>query len=73
MGFQISGVNPIKLFGINYIKIDVIQGKIYLVESVFDVVDAKIGFYRIDPRSHSNSRPFTKQPLFCHSKSGLMP
>ena len=32
-------------FGINYIKIDVIQGKIY----VFDVIDAKIGFIGLTP------------------------
>ena len=36
-------------FGINYIKIDVIQGKILLVESIFDVIDAKIGFIGLTP------------------------
>ena len=42
-----SGVNPIKLFGINYIRINVIQGKIQLVESIFDVNYAKISSNRI--------------------------
>ena len=46
---QGSGVNPMKLFGINYMKIDVIQGKIWLVESAFDVIDAKIGFIGLTP------------------------
>ena len=36
-------------FGINYIKIYVIQGKIYLVESIFVVIDAKIGFIGLTP------------------------
>ena len=42
-------VNPIKLFGLNYIKIDVIQGKIQLVESIFDVIYAKISFIGLTP------------------------
>ena len=33
-----SRVNPIHFFGINYIKIDVIQGTIQLVESILDVI-----------------------------------
>ena len=37
-------VNPIKVFGRNFIKIDVIQCKLLLVESIFDVIYAKIGF-----------------------------
>ena len=36
-------------FYINCIKIDVIQGKIKLVESVFDVIYAKIGFIGLTP------------------------
>ena len=42
-------VNPIKLFGINYIKIDLIQGKIQIVESIFDVNYAKISFIGLTP------------------------
>ena len=36
-------------FYINCIKIDVIQGKIKLVESIFDVIYAKIGFIGLTP------------------------
>ena len=36
-------------FDINYIRIDVILGKIQLVESVFDVIDAIIGFIGLTP------------------------
>ena len=35
------------IFGINYIKIDVIKVKIQPVESVFDVIDIKIGFIEL--------------------------
>ena len=30
--------NPLKQFHVNYIKIDVIHGKIQLVQSIFDVI-----------------------------------
>ena len=36
-------------FGIKYIKIDVILGTIQLVESIFDVIYAKIGFIGLTP------------------------
>ena len=35
--------------GINYIKIDVIQGKIHFVEAIFDVNYAKINFIGLTP------------------------
>ena len=47
------GVNWVQsyktFFGLNYIKIDVIQGKIQLVESIFDVIYAKISFIGLSP------------------------
>ena len=36
-------------FDINYIKIDVIQGKIQIVEAIFDVNYAKISFIGLTP------------------------
>ena len=45
----LSGVNPINFFGINYIKTDVIHAKIYLVESIFDVIYTKICFIALTP------------------------
>ena len=36
-------------FSINYIKIDVILGKIQLVEPIFDVIFAKISFLGLTP------------------------
>ena len=33
----------------NYIKIDVIQGKFQLVESIFDVINAKTFFIGLTP------------------------
>ena len=36
-------------FGINYIKIDVIQGTIQLVESIFDIMYAKLCFIGLTP------------------------
>ena len=39
----------LNVFGINYIKIDVIQGKIQLVESIFNVIYGKICFIGLTP------------------------
>ena len=44
MNTHSTGVDPLKLLGTHYIKIDVIQGKIKLVESIFDVIYTKICF-----------------------------
>ena len=38
-----------RYFGLNYIKIDVIQGKIWLVKSIFDVIESEIGFMGLTP------------------------
>ena len=46
-----SGVNPIKLFGINYIRINVIQGKIQLVESISN------WYGRPNPEDRKNRKP----------------
>ena len=37
--------SPILLnfFGIHYVKIDITHGRVYVVESIFEVVHAKIG------------------------------
>ena len=53
---DIWGQSYTNFLGINYIKIDVIQGKIQLFEFVLDVIDAKIGFIGLTPesRKHSN-------------------
>ena len=56
-----SRVNPIHFFGINYIKIDVIQGKIQLVESNFDVIHGKICFIGLTPGQFKNRTTFCSE------------
>ena len=46
---QLSSIEVWNLGYINYIKIDVIRGKIQLVESIFDVIYAKICFIGLTP------------------------
>ena len=51
-------------FDVNYINIDVILGKIQLVESIFDVIDAKFWFIGLTLDPTVSSKPKINSNLF---------
>ena len=42
-------LDPIRICNVNFIKIDVIQGKIQLFESISDVIEVTICFIGLTP------------------------